>query len=193
MKSKAVLALFGFAAASALALPAMAQTSDGAFYLGGSLGSATSRKFCDGLGSTCIDDKRETLRGLFGYQFNRYFAVEAGYHVLGTARDDDPAVMKSAEANASEIVGIVSIPVFKEISVYGKAGAYHGKIKGSLTGSSFKASNNDVTVGLGVRWDFFAPVSLRAELQSYQRMGTEATGSRTDIYVWSVGAIYTFK
>lgn len=192
MKSKAVLAFFGFAAALALSLPALAQKSTGGFYVGGSLGQSTSTTFCDMLGSTCIN-KRETMRVLGGYQINRYFAVEAGFHQLGTARDDDPAVLKSAEANASEIVGVASYPVFGDFAVYGKAGGYRGKIKGSLTGVSFKESNFGGTFGLGLQWNFFEPLGLRAELQRYQRMGGRTAGPETDITVWSVGAIYTFK
>lgn len=192
MKSKAVLAVFSFAAALALSLPAKAQTSTGAFYAGGTLGSSTNSEFCNQLGPTCID-QRGTWRILGGYQFNRYFAVEAGFHNLGVSRDDDPAAPRSARATAAEFVGILSIPVGRDFAVYGKAGAYRGKLNGSVTGVTFKESNTDVTYGLGLQWNYFEPVSLRAELQRYPRMGGRTAGPETNIYVWSLGAIFKFK
>lgn len=192
MKSKAVLAVLGFAAALALSLPAMAQMSTSAFYAGGTLGKATSSEFCNQLGPTC-DDQTQTWRILGGYQFNRYFSVEAGYHNLGVSRDDDPAVLKSAEQKAVELVGILSIPIGRDFAVYAKGGAYRSRIKGSLTGASFKESKTAGTFGLGVQWNYFEPLGLRVELQSYPRMGGLSAGTETDIYVWSIGAVYMFN
>ena len=91
MKSKAVLAVFGFAAAFALSLPALAQKSSGGYYAGITLGKSNSLNFCDQLGPTCLD-QRETWKLLGGQRFNRYFAVEAGYHFLGEAKDENPAL-----------------------------------------------------------------------------------------------------
>jgi OOP family OmpA-OmpF porin len=192
MKSKAVLAVLGFAAALALSLPAMAQKSAGTYYVGGALGASNSSKFCDQLGPTCTD-QRETWRILGGYRFNRYFAVEAGFNNLGTARDEDPAAPKAARSKATDLVGILSYPVGNDLSVYGLAGAYRGNIKGAdATGMTFNKSNSSGTYGMGLQWDFFAPVSLRGGWQVYPRMGGDDAGPRTSIRVWSFSAIFNF-
>jgi OOP family OmpA-OmpF porin len=193
MKSKAVLAVFGFAAALALSLPALAQKRSDGYYAGVMLGKSNSLNFCDQLGPTCID-QRETWKLLGGYRFNRYFAVEAGWHFLGEAKDEDPAAPKTGRSKAADLVGVLSYPMGRELSVYGLAGAYRGNIKGSdSTGRTFNKSNSTVTYGMGLQWDYFAPVGLRGGWQVYPRMGGDDAGPRTSIIVWSIGAIYNFE
>ena len=207
MKSKAVLAVLGFAGAFALSLPAMAQKSTGesqkstgesqkstgAYYAGLTVGQSNSMSFCDQLGPTCTD-RRDSWRLLGGYRFNRYFAVEAGFHNLGEAKDEDPVAPKNARARAADLVGIVSFPMGGDLSVYGLAGAYRGNLKGMhITGVTFSQSNNGGTFGMGLQWDYFAPIGLRAGWQVYRRMGGGAAISETNMMVWSIGAIYNFK
>jgi len=193
MKSKAVLAVFGFAAAFALSLPALAQKSSGAYYAGLTLGNSNSLNFCEGFGPTCID-RRDAWRILGGYRINRYFAVEAGIHRLGEARNEDPALPKNARSKAADLVAILTYPMGRQLSAYGLAGGYRGNIKGSDTaGNTFNQSNNGATYGAGLQWDYFAPVSLRGGWQLYRRMGGGTAGAETSIMVWSLGAIYNFE
>ena len=193
MKSKAVLAVIGFAAALAISLPAMAQKKSDGYYAGVLLGKSTSFAFCDQLGPTCLD-QRETWKLLGGYRFNRYFAAEAGFHYLGEAKDEDPAARKDARSKAADIVGVLSLPMGRELSVYGLAGAFRGNIKGSdSTGRTFNKSNTGGTYGAGLQWDYFAPVSLRGGWQLYRRMGGGPAGPETSIMAWGVSAIYNFE
>ena len=193
MKSKAVLAVFGFAAAFALSLPALAQKSSGGYYAGVTLGKSNSLNFCDQLGPTCLD-QRETWKLLGGQRFNRYFAVEAGYHFLGEAKDENPAAPKNARSKAAELVAVLSYPMGRDLSAYGVAGGYRGNIKGSdSTGVTFNQSNTGATYGMGLQWDYFAPVSLRGGWQLYRRMGGGTAGPETSIMAWGVSAIYNFE
>jgi OOP family OmpA-OmpF porin len=193
MKSKAVLAVSGFLAAFALSLPALAQKSDGTYYAGITLGRSNSLNFCNGLGPTCLDI-RETWKLLGGYRINRYLAVEAGYHFLGEAKDEDPAAPQNARSKAAELVAVLSYPMGGKLSVYGQAGAYRGNIKGSdSTGMTFNQSKTGVTYGSGLQWDYFAPVSLRGGWQVYRRMGGGTAGPETSIMAWGVSAIYNFE
>src|SRR5437868_6002344 len=64
-------------------------------YIGVSLGRATGKDFCSnpalaGGAATC-DDKDQAWRLLAGYQFNKYFGLEAGYHDFGKLRSTGPA------------------------------------------------------------------------------------------------------
>jgi len=193
MKSKAVLAVIGFAAALAISLPAMAQKKSDGYYAGLLLGKSTSFAFCDNLGPSCLD-QRETWKLLGGYRFNRYFAVEAGWHYLGEAKDEDPAAPKNARSKAADLVGVLSYPMGRDLSVYALGGVFRGNIKGSdSTGMTFNKSNTGGTYGAGLQWDYFAPVSLRGGWQVYPRMGGDDAGARTNIMVWSIGAIYNFE
>ena len=194
MKNKAVLAFLSFVAALALALPALAQKSTGAFYVGAAFGQSTSDSFCDNLGPPC-KDQDQTWKVLGGYEFNRYLAVEGGFSNLG-APHDTAIGPRDDKKQAIELVGILSYPVVWDLAVYGKLGAYHGRVRGSNAGVSFNESNTDVTYGFGVQWNFIDQLALRAELQRYPRMGGAVgspAGGPQDVAVWSVGAIFRFR
>src|ERR1700741_5371283 len=64
----------------------LAQGSDDAgFYVGATIGQTKVKDFCSGTsvpGVTC-EDTDTSFRILGGYQFNKNFAVELGYHQLG--------------------------------------------------------------------------------------------------------------
>src|SRR5258706_7650682 len=123
MKSiKAVLAIAGFSAALAFAGPAAAQ-SDSSFYVGGTVGQANLKDACSGVDGC---DKTDTAwRILGGYPFNRYFAVELGYHDFFKASPP----MGDTKAKAWETVRIASYPLTNEISVYRKLGSLNGNLR----------------------------------------------------------------
>ena len=191
MKNKSILAFLGFALA--FALPAMAQKSASGFYAGVGLGQSTSTDFCNqaGTGSDC-KDQDTTWRVIGGYQISRNFAVEAGYQNLGD--NADPTTFMTAKAQVMELVGIAAYPITRDFSVFGKAGAYRGRMRGANLGTaSFNVSNTDLTMGLGVQWHLIDALSLRGEYQRYPRMGGGNAGPSTDYDVWSVSAIFRFQ
>jgi len=188
MKNKAILAFLGFAAMAAL--PAFAQKSPSAFYIGAGLGGAISSDFCLLAGPDCKDTDT-SVRGFAGYQFNRYLAVEAGYHDFGDNRDNTTTA--SAKGQAGELVGILSYPFLKEFAVFGKAGVYRGRLRGATpAGASFNESNTDLTLGAGLQWYLFENFSLRGEYQRYPKMGGGNSGVATDYDTWSISAIFRF-
>src|SRR5258706_2196950 len=116
MKNKAVLAFLGFVAALALALPAMAQKSTGAFYVGAAFGQSTSDSFCENVGPPC-KDQDQTWKVMGGYEFNRYLAVEAAFSNLGAPHNADPAVNRDDKKQAMEFVGILSYPLLSDFAI----------------------------------------------------------------------------
>lgn len=195
MKSKGIQAVLLLATALALSFPAMAQKSQGAFYLGAAVGKSTSDSYCDSVGPPC-KDQDQTWKILGGYQFNRYIAVEAAFQSLGVR--NDTSIPRDDKGQDIELVGILSYPIFWDLAPYGKLGAYRGRVRGfdGTTGATFNHSNVDVTYGVGVQWNYFDPLGIRAELQRYPRLqGVSPTGVRQDqdVVVWSVGAIFRFK
>jgi OOP family OmpA-OmpF porin len=183
MKSiKALLAIAGFSAALAFAGAAAAQPSLSSVYVGGTLGQADLKDACAGL-SDC-DEKDTAWRILGGYQFNRYFAAELGYHDLGEASAPGGAL----EANAWELVGIAAYPLVNQLSVYGKLGVYRGE----LEGAAGKETNSDLTYGVGLQYDFLKNVGVRGEWQRYNKMGG-GNVVETDVDVLSVGVVYRFR
>jgi OOP family OmpA-OmpF porin len=192
MKNNAVLAFLGFVAALALALPAMAQKSTGAFYVGAGFGQSTSDSYCDNAGPPC-KDQDQTWKVMGGYEFNRYLSLEAAFSSLGIRKD--ASIPRDDKAQVMEFVGILSYPFLSDFAIYGKLGAFHGRVRGfdGVAGASFNESNTDVTYGLGLQWNLMDQLALRAEVQRYPRMGGGGAGAPQDFSVWSVGALIRFR
>ncbi len=167
----ATSALF-FAGAAAAQQPSVSSV-----YVGGTIGQA---EYKDGGG----DDKDTAWRILGGYQFNRYFAAELGYHNLGEAS----AAAGAVEGTAWELVGIGAYPLVDKLSAYGKLGVYRGE----LEGLGAEETNTDLTFGVGLQYDLVKNVGLRGEWQRYSKMGG-GNLVETDVDVLSVGVVYRFQ
>ena len=194
MKKKATLAILVFAAAAVSALPAAAQMKSGAesgFFAGGSLGHARAKDACNVLVDPACDDRDAAWRLIAGYQINRNFSVEGGYHSLGKARSS--AAGADARANGWELLAVGAYPVSREFSVYGKLGIFHGQLKGGGALAGVNETNTDITFGLGVQFEAARNVALRGEWQHYPNLGGPAFGGDTDVDVWSVGAVFRFQ
>ena len=173
-----------------LALPSvsMAQArGETGWYVGGSVGQSKVRDV-DCTGGSC-DTKDTAFRILGGYQINRNFAAELGYHDLGKVKVTGPANF-DIKSNAWELVGVGAYPLANQFSVYGKLGVYRGEVK--VPGS--KATNTDLTYGIGGQYDLSREWGLRAEWQRYGKIGSDnVTGGKSDVDVLSIGAIWRFR
>jgi len=170
------------AAATALALPAAAQVGLSSVYAGGSLGQSSFTDACSGIAS--CDDKDSTW-GLFaGYQINRTFAAELGYHDLGAAS----APGATFDATAWELVGVAAWPLGAQFSVYGKLGAFYGEAKSG----GDKENTTDLTYGLGVQYDLNRNLGLRAEWQRYPNLGGDSL-VETDVDALRLAALWRFQ
>ena len=108
---KSAVAVLGITAA-VFALPAAAQMNMSAFYVGAGVGQSKFKDACGGLpaGASC-DDKDTALRLFGGYQVNRNFAAEVGYHDLGEVKASAFGTTASAKANVWELNGLGLFPV----------------------------------------------------------------------------------
>jgi OOP family OmpA-OmpF porin len=172
----AVLAL----ATSAFAVPAAAQLNMSSVYVGGSLGRSDFK----------TPDQTDTAWRIFGgYQFNRNFAAEVGYHDLGQVN----FVNGDRNAKLWELVGIGMLPVASAFSVYGKLGGYYGKseLKSAVVPSG-DDTNGGLTYGAGLQYDFTQQLAVRGEWQRYDNTGGDTAG-KTDIDVLNVGLLWRFR
>ena len=111
-------------------------------------------------------------RILGGYQFNRNFAAELGYHNLGETKASAPGVDAKIKATVWELVGVGMWPIANQFGVYGKLGAHHSEAKlDSNVGVSGKDTGNGLTFGAGLQYDVMPALGLRAEWQRYQKVG----------------------
>jgi OmpA-OmpF porin, OOP family len=177
MQAFLAVAALAFAGGAAAQQPSLSSA-----YIGGSIGQAEYKDGCAGVAN--CDEKDTAWRILGGYQFNRYFAAELGYHNLGEASAPAGAI----EGTAWELVGIGSYPLVDKLSVYGKLGLYRGE----LEGPGVEETNSDLTYGVGLQYDLLKNVGLRGEWQRYSKMGG-GNIVETDVDVLSLGVVYRFQ
>jgi OOP family OmpA-OmpF porin len=142
------------------------------------------------------DDKDTAWRILGGYQINRNFAVELGFHEFGDASASGPGGRIDFESNAFELVGVGRFPLSGNFALYGKAGFYRGETKASgstiLTGPiDIKETNTDFTFGFGLQYSFTPQLSIRGEWQRYADVGGGDI-DESDVDVMSVGLVVRF-
>ncbi len=188
----ALVAASGLVASSA----AMAQgkPADTGWYAGLSIGQSSASDACNGVsgpGVSC-DDKDTAFKIFGGYQINRNFGVELGYADLGEVSASGGGVTASIETTAFELVGVGSYPINNQFSVYGKLGFYRADSKGrSNVGVSADETNTDLTLGVGVQYNFTRNLGVRGEWQRYSSVGGGDIGD-SDVDVLSVGVVYKF-
>ena len=188
---KSAIAVFAVTA-SAFALPAAAQMNMSAFYVGASVGQSKFKNGCTGVpaGLSC-DEKDMAWRILGGYQFNRNFAAELGYHNLGEAKASGAGIDVKDKASAWELVAVGLWPIANQFGIYGKLGAHHSESKvDSNIGGGGKETGNGLTFGAGLQYDVMPALGLRAEWQRYDKVGGV---SDNKLDVLSLGAIWRFR
>jgi OOP family OmpA-OmpF porin len=190
-RDKALIAAILGAAVMAAPAVSMAQArGETGWYVGASVGQSKA-KVADCAGFSSCDTKAATFGILGGYQINRNFAAELGYHDFGRVTLSGPG-SANIKANAAELVGLGAYPFANRFSVYGKLGAYHAESKLSPGSASLKDRNTDLTFGFGARYDVTRETGVRAEWQRYKNVGGDDTGGKYDIDVISIGLIWRF-
>ena len=170
MKKKAALAMI----LAVLSAPAAAQYGLGdtpGFYAGGTLGMN--------------GDDEIAWRLLLGYQANRHFALEFGYHDLGKHN----IAGFPLESNAVEVLAVGRLPLNEQAALYGKVGGYRSESKGG----GANETQHDITFGVGFEYALSNNIAARAEWQRYRSMGGGAIGQSGDLDVYSLGAVYRFR
>lgn len=140
------------------------------------------------------DDKDTAWKAFGGYQFNRYFAVEAGYIDLGRATVVGPAGAASFNSEAWQASVVGSLPVNQQFAFTGKLGVAQTKTDtvGNIGATQIVASDHstDPTYGLGLRYDFTKQLGVRGEWERFRASGSSF--GKSDIDVYSVSGIYRF-
>ena len=189
-----IAAMLGAAVMTAPAVSMAQARGDTGWYVGGSVGQSKARHV-DCAGFDSCDTKAAAFGILGGYQINRNFAAELGYHDFGRVTFSAPGVSGNIKASAAELVGLGAYPFANRFSVYAKVGAYHAEVKRNppLAGLEIKDRNTDLTFGFGVRCDVTREAGVRAEWQRYKSVGDDDTGGKSDIDVISIGLIWRFR
>jgi OmpA-OmpF porin, OOP family len=167
------------ATAAFICLTSAAHAEDQGFYLGLSLGEATQEFSIDGddIGEGTFDGADTAVKLLAGYEFNRYFAVEAGYADTGTQRDDLNGLDVRLSAEGFHAALLAKLPLGRGIAPYAKLGyvVYDSKATLSAEGDSISGSENedDPLYGLGCEFALGRRLKLRAEYEYIDVAGSD--------------------
>ena len=194
MKTRLITVIVGLVVAP-LAVPAAAQSTSG-FYVGGGLGISRAQHACTGItvaGAAC-DDTDSSGKIFGGYQFNRNLSVEAGAADLGHITETAAGASGKIAATALELSAIGTIPMLEQWSAFGRLGAYRSRatLSGAATGTR---TSGNVTVGLGIQYDFGRSLGLRGEVQRYQNVKArnDATAVEGSANVTVIGASLVWR
>jgi OOP family OmpA-OmpF porin len=192
-----------------------ALAEDSFWYIGGNIGQSQARiadqKIVDQLRASMLtttainNDDSDTAYKLFGgYQFNKNFALEAGYFNLGQfgyTATTLPAGTQSGNIKLQglnlDAVGI--LPVNDQFSVFARLGLQYAQAKDNFSSTGFvpvpanpNPSKNatNYKAGLGLQYDFNRSLGMRVEAERYRI--DDAINNKGDVNMYSVGLVYRF-
>ena len=217
MKKTKLLRQLGLAGLGSLlavsAVPVFAQ--DGGYSYGGiALGQSRARideeritATLQGAGLTTTgmtrDDKGNGFKLFGGYQFNRNFAIEAGYFNLGKfsfSSTTQPAGSLNGEIKLQglnlDLVG--TLPLTGGLSLIGRVGAQASSARDKFSGTGAVNVLNpnpskraaSYKLGAGLQYEVSPSFLVRAEGERYRI--NDAVGNRGDINMVSVSLVFPF-
>ena len=157
---------------------------EGGFYLGGSLGGATSKvKGTDFNQSDFTFDENDFAWKVFGgFHFLQFFAVEAAYRDLGSPSTTLSVGNTKLDQTAFDVSGLVGLPL-GPLFIFGKLGAVFWDADVSVDGVKTSEDGTDFSAGLGASLDI-TRIRLRGEVE-YFDIGEHAL-------MYTVGAAWLF-
>lgn len=186
---------------------------DSAYYYGGlSIGQSqatidedriTARLLGQGLSTTSMSrDERDLAFKVFGgYQYNRYFAVEAGLFRLGRfafTSNTSPAGTFSGQMKTQglnlDLVG--TLPLTERLSAIGRLGAQGAWTRsstsssGAVTAAGEAARKREINykLGAGLQYEISPAMFVRAEAERYRI--NDAMGRRGDVDVFALSLVF---
>lgn len=188
---------------------------DSAYYYGGlSIGQSqakideqgiTASLLSAGLTTTSMSkDESDMAYKLFGgYQFNRNFAIEAGYFDLGAfgyTANTAPAGTLNGRIKIQglnlDLVG--TLPVSERLSIIGRIGAQGARSRDTFSASGAvgvvdanpRKTEVNYKLGLGLQYEFSDSFFVRAEAERYRI--NDAVGNHGDINLYTVSLVFPF-
>src|SRR3989338_5769419 len=135
-----------------------------------------------------------------GYQINRNLALEGGYigstSVTYTASGGNLAgpVTASAMISGGTFAAVGMLPLARQFSLLGKVGVAYILTTAGITGlagtSYLSGIRNDITCGVGAKYDYSDAFSMRFNLDNYNIGSSYFSPGRSN--VWTVGVGYKY-
>jgi OOP family OmpA-OmpF porin len=192
-----VTKLITYSAALLLALgTSSAVAQESAWFVGAGVGQSKIKDFCDGFVGAC-DDSDTSWKIFGGYQWNRYFGVEAAYVDFGKGTANGSLLGVSVAGFSAKAWGLSAqavgtLPIGDQFGLFGKLGLAYSKadLSGTVAGIPISTDDDDfgLTFGFGAKFNFTRNWGMRVEWERFQDVG----GFDDDVDLISVGVVYTF-
>ncbi len=198
----------------AIIIGSTARADDSDWYVGAGVGQSRAKidnvRIIDGLAGAGIattaitDNERHFAYKVFGgYEFDKYFALEAGYFDLGKfgfIADTVPAagLTGKAKINGENIDAVGTLPLTDKFAAFARVGYTYSYAKDDFAGYGAvivrdpernKHSSN-YKFGFGLQYAVTESFGLRAEAERYRV--NDAVGNKGDVDLFSAGAVYRF-
>jgi OOP family OmpA-OmpF porin len=196
-----------------LATPALAQ--DHSYFYGG-LSAGMSRTKIDEdritaslLGAGLVtnsfvrDERGQAYRIFGGYQFNRYWGVEAGYFDLGKFGFNATTVPAGSLSGQIRLQGlnldlVATMPLSDRLSLLGRVGAQTARATDRFAGTGAVSvlnpnpgqRENNYKVGVGLQYEFSPSFLMRGEIERLRV--NDAVGNNGDVNVFSLSVVFPF-
>jgi OmpA-OmpF porin, OOP family len=158
------------------------QAEDSGFYIGFGVGTATQN-------NAVFHGEDETIRGLAGYEFNRYFAAEAGYVEGGTQKDNVGNLRVTSSSDGVFVTLLAKYPLGERFAPYAKLGGVSYEtdttVSNGVASAAEHGKGEDFTFGGGLEYKIGDRFRLRADYEKVR-----VPDIAFDIY--SLAAIWKF-
>lgn len=171
------------------------------FYGAVDIGQSKAKDACTGVpaGISCDDTDTAYSLGL-GYQFNQNFGLEANYVDFGSVKASGTVLGLPFTADVSttafQLAVTGALPVSESFAVTGKIGAAHASVdmSGALGGvaAATSANSNDLTYGIGVRYNINKTMAIRAQYEDFGKVGDPLTTGESKLTLISIGMTFSF-
>ncbi len=192
----------------------IAAADDSDWYIGGNVGQSRAKidntRIVNGLTAQDIatttvrdDDRHFAFKVFGGYEFNKYFALEAGYFDLGRfgfTADTVPAagLTGKIKLNGANFDAVGTLPLADKFSAIARVGYTYSYAKDEFAGYGAvivrdperNQHSSHYKFGVGLQYAVTESFGLRAEAERYRV--SDAVGNKGDIDLFSAGAVYRF-
>ncbi len=159
------------------------------FYLGGRAGWAA---YADACGAEAIDCDDAFGYGLYGgYQFNAWFALEAGLNDYGEPNARYVAENVEAKVLGTEMTMKFSLPLTEQLALYTRLGAAYQDIDKTTLNAALSSNGWNLITAAGLNYRLSQNWSVRAEYQLIDGIG-DSDVQQTDLHFTSIGVTYHF-
>ncbi len=149
------------------------------------------------------DESGQGFKVFGGYQFNRNFAVEAGYFNLGKFGFTSTTVPAGTLSGSIKLQGlnldlVGTLPLTQRLSAIARVGGQYAQARDTFSGGGAVTVLNpnpsergfNVKVGAGLQYEFSPSFLMRAEAERYRI--NDAVGNRGDVNMYSVSLVFPF-